>query len=304
MNKNSCDVGIAITTYLRKDMVCNLVDRIQALTRSDYKIVVCDDGSSDGTVEELRKKGITVLGGKNKGIAWNKNRGLFYFSNIFRAKTVILLDDDVWPEVAGWEQEWVLAASRVGHINYIPPSYERYSPRRPMTAMNLGVGAVVGGMAMAQTTEALACVGYMDTRFGRYGHEHSDFSIRFLRAGFGGVRCPVEDGIHNRFYLLDSGIKLLDAVSSASHEDLENNGKLLNELQKEPIYRAPWYNDEEMREFLAEFGPGFSEMNDPPFKGKTFDINSYYQKHEDVYLSGYDAFSHYIENGIRENREL
>ncbi|MBS1077466.1 glycosyltransferase [Gluconobacter kondonii] len=77
MNKNSCDVGIAIKTYLRKDMVCNLVDRIQALTRSDYKIVVCDDGSSDGTVEELRKKGITVLGGKNKSIARNKNRVLF-----------------------------------------------------------------------------------------------------------------------------------------------------------------------------------------------------------------------------------
>ncbi|GBQ89722.1 glycosyltransferase family 2 protein [Gluconobacter albidus] len=56
MNKNSCDVGIAITTYLRKDMVCKLVDRIRELTRSDYKIVVCDDGSLDGTKEELQKK--------------------------------------------------------------------------------------------------------------------------------------------------------------------------------------------------------------------------------------------------------
>ncbi|GBQ89718.1 hypothetical protein [Gluconobacter albidus] len=197
-----------------------------------------------------------------------------------------------------------MAASRIGHVNYIPPSYERYSPNRPMTATNLGIGAVVGGMILAQTIEALACVGYMDTRFGRYGHEHSDFSIRFLRAGFGGVRCPVENDIHNRFYLLDSGIRLLDAVSSSSHEDLENNAKLLIELQKEPIYRTPWCNEEEMREFLSEFGSGFSEMNDPPFKEKTFDINSYYQKNQDVYLSGCDAFSHYIENGIRENRDL
>ncbi|OUI81769.1 hypothetical protein HK22_02640 [Gluconobacter sp. DsW_056] len=304
MSENSCELGIAITTYSRKDMVCNLVERIRALTCGDYKIVVCDDGSSDGTVEELRKKGVTVLGGKNKGIAWNKNRGLFYFSNICRAKTVILLDDDVWPEIAGWEQEWILAASRVGHVNYIPSSYTRYSPDRPMTATNLGVGPTVGGMVLAQTIEALACVGYMDTRFGRYGHEHSDFSIRFLRAGFGGVRCRVGDELHNRFYLLDSGIKLLDAISSSSHDDLENNARLLNELQKEPVYRTPWCNEEEMVEFRAEFGSGFSEMNDPPFKEKTFDIDSYYKKHEDVYLSGWDAFAHYVENGIKESRDL
>lgn len=304
MIKKYCDLGIAITTYSRKEMVCNLLKRIRALTTGDYEVVVCDDGSSDGTVEELQKMGVKVLGGKNKGIAWNKNRGLFYFQNICRAKSVILLDDDVWPEVAGWEQEWILAASRVGHINYVPASYERYSSIRPMTALDLGVGPSVGGMILAQTTDALACVGYMDTRFGRYGHEHSDFSIRFLRAGFGGLRCRVGDEMHNRFYLLDSGVKILDAVSFSSTEDLEANAKLLNELQKEPIYRSPWSNEDEMKEFLAEFGKGFSEMNNPPFSGKNFDINNYFEKHPDVYNSGWDAFAHYVENGIKEGREL
>lgn len=304
MSENFCDIGIAITTFSRKEMICNLIERIKALTTGNYELVVCDDGSSDGTVEELKRRGVKVLGGKNKGIAWNKNRGLFYFNNICRAKTVILLDDDVWPEIAGWEQEWVLAASRVGHINYIPSSYERYSPTRPMTALNLGVGPTVGGMVLAQTTDALACVGYMDTRFGRYGHEHSDFSIRFLRAGFGGIRCQVGNEIHNRFYLLDSGIKLLDAVSSASTEDLDRNARLLNELQKERIYRTPWSNDEEMKEFLSEFGKGFSEMNDSPFEGKVFNIDKYFNKYPDVFNSGWDAFAHYIENGIIEGREF
>lgn len=304
MIPKACEIGIAITTYNRKEMVCALIERIRQITKENYFLVVCDDGSTDGTIEALKQLGVTVIGGINKGIAWNKNRGLFFFSNICKAESIILMDDDVFPNMFGWAQEWAYGSYRVGHVNYVPHFYDRSSPRRPMTAMNLGVGHMIGGMLLAQNAKALASVGYMDTRFGRYGHEHTDFSLRFLRAGFGGVRVLWNGEMHNRFYLMDSGIELKEAKSSGQEADLERNANLLAALQKEPIYRSAWNNEEEKRDFLQEFGTGFFEMEAPPLAGTVFNADSYLSLNPDISQSGWDSFAHYIEHGLQENRKF
>ncbi|KAA0678260.1 glycosyltransferase family 2 protein [Roseomonas genomospecies 6] len=301
-NEETCEIGIAITTYNRKSFILKLVERIRCLTKSKYKVVICDDGSSDGTVEALKEKGEIVLGGKNKGIAWNKNRGLFYFQNICKAETIILLDDDVLPEVAGWDYEWHLACEKVGHVNFIPPHFHRLTKNRKMTATDLGIGPMVGGMAIGQSAKALANVGYMDNRFGRYGHEHADFSFRFLRAGFGGVMYNDGGNDHRYFYLIDGGITIKESESFGTQEDLNRNNELLWELEKDYIYRLPWRNDEEMHEFLGEFGERFTGMACPPLPYR-FVSKNYLDSNPDIAAAGVDSLDHYVNFGIREGRK-
>ncbi len=284
-------------------MIIEQIEAIGLLTKSDYKLVICDDGSSDNTVSELKKRSITVLGGRNKGIAWNKNRGLFYLTNIVRSKTIILMDDDVIPTKSCWDLDWIYACDRVGHINFIPPHYNSLTKSREKTPEKLGIGGMIGGMIMAQSADALASVGYMDTRFGRYGHEHSDFSFRFLRSGFGGFYY-INDGIKKSyFYLIDGGVNLRKSESHGNKDDLERNAKLLAKLAGESIYRAPWQTDGERMDFLSEFGDRFVRARRPMLP-TTFIAEEYKALHPDVGRSTFDPLLHYIRCGEEEGRKL
>lgn len=300
----NCLLGIAITTYNRKDMVLELIKTIERLTRSEYFLLVCDDGSVDGTYELLTDLGVCCIGNKNKGIAWNKNRGLFFFLNVCKADYIILMDDDVIPTLVGWEMEWINAAQKFGHVSYLPPSYPCGTSHSPMTSNNPGIGSIVAGALLAQSAKALSGVGYMDTRFGRYGHEHSDLSIRFVRAGFGGVQSKANGNVYNFFFLMDIGIELLPSETSGTPDEIEKNGYLLDELKNDPVYRSPWNNDQERSEFLSEFGNGFSQMAMPLVPLTLFNSDSYAEKNRDVIDAGWEPFVHYFIAGYREGRPI
>lgn len=300
----SATLGIAVTTYNRRDMLLDTVRAIRAMTTTPYELVVCDDGSSDGTIQALEAEGVAVLGGLNRGIAWNKNRGLFYLSQHHRCDTIILLDDDAQPAIFGWEREWIEACRRFGHVNFIPPHFRKDLVGGRMTASAPGVGPVVGGMAIGQSAAALSCVGYMDVRFGRYGHEHSDFTGRFTRAGFGGFLYEDGDRVWNLYYLIHGGIELVPSQSSGSSDDLERNARLLGELVADPVYRSPWRSDEEMRQFLAEMPRHFGGSEGgllPPFTA--FDGAAYLEKYVDVREADLDPLEHYIRIGHSEGRQ-
>ncbi|NPD67559.1 glycosyltransferase family 2 protein [Lichenicola cladoniae] len=296
-------LGIAVTTYNRCDILLSGLEAIKRLTSIDYELVVCDDGSVDDTVSALTRHNITVVGKTNKGIAWNKNRGLFYLSQHMCCDTIILLDDDAHPVLMGWEQEWIAACDRFGHVNYIPPHYRESLLAGKMTATNPGVGPTVGGMAIGQTAQALSCVGYMDVRFGRYGHEHSDFTGRFARAGFGGFKYQGLTSIEDVYYLIEGGIELVPSESSGTPHDLSQNGALLGQLANDPIYRSPWRTDAEMRDFLSEMPIAFWGAQGgliPP--REAFSASAYLTQYDDVRDANNDALEHYVRAGRSEGR--
>ncbi|MBU6426079.1 MAG: glycosyltransferase family 2 protein, partial [Rhodospirillales bacterium] len=112
-------IGIAITTLNRRELILAQVEKIRASTLAPFDLVVCDDGSTDGTVAALRARGVAVVSGTRRGIAWNKNRGIYYLMNASHCDTILLIDDDMAPMVQGWEQEWIASANIHGHVNYI-----------------------------------------------------------------------------------------------------------------------------------------------------------------------------------------
>ena len=298
-------LGIAVTTYNRRDMVLDQVAAIRRFTSVPFDLVICDDGSTDGTVEALSLIDVTVIGGLNRGIAWNKNRGLFYLSQYRRVDTIVLLDDDAFPYLYGWEQEWIAACRRFGHVNFIPPHYRQSLVGGGMSAARPGIGPTVGGMAIGQTSAALSCIGYMDVRFGRYGHEHSDFTGRFVRAGFGGFRCQRTTEIVNHYYLIEGGIELLESESSGTERDLSENARLLGELANDPVYRAPWRTDEQMQGFLADMPKPFQGAEDGLLPSlKPFPAELYLARHNDVREAEVDPLEHFVRAGYREGRML
>ena len=292
-------LGIALTTYNRRDSLLDLLNRLERFTSVNYSLVIGDDGSTDGTADMLADTRVAVVSGRNKGIAWNKNRGLYHLMNFTAADILILMDDDVLPQVYGWEQEWIAASLAFGHVNYLPLHLREHVLTGACRAADPGISHVVGGQCLGFTREALQHVGYFDPRFGRYGHEHSDMTFRCLRAGFGGVSRV---GMSAYFYIIDSGLALRDIPSNVDLDSLARNARLLGEAGRDPIHRLPWRNDDEMADFLAEFPQVSPERCHGLVRVPNFDGDGYLQRNPDVAATGQDPFAHYVAYGKREGR--
>ncbi len=165
-----------------------------------------------------------LLPALNRGIAWNKNRGLYFLLTYTACDVLLLLDDDVLPSVIGWEQEWLAAARRLGHVNLAHPQLPEAVLGGRCTARSPGLANRISGACIASTRRALAEIGFMDTRFRGYGHEHVEYTLRFLRAGYGGALWRRGEGeLSAYYYVIASGIALRDlpSVSDYQHEPAE-----------------------------------------------------------------------------------
>ncbi|MDG6094385.1 glycosyltransferase [Acetobacter sp. AN02] len=299
-------VGIAITTWNRKETVLRQLELLREMTVCDAEIVVCDDGSSDGTAEAVRAAGYTVLGGVNRGIAWNKNRGLYYLFACRGVDMALLMDDDVVPRMFGWEQEWIEAGRRYGHANFVP---DYFGPEIVIaggcTAADIGVSTFLSGACMVVTREAFSLVGYMDPRFGRYGHEHTDYTLRLIRAGYGGFDWTDGDGRRSFvFFVLRGGVHLTDLPTSGTPEDIEANGRILEHVRDDPVARWPWVTEAMRAEFLEEFRAyDVRVVPEAERAGRQFDVAYYLAANPDIREAGVHPLGHYLRYGLAEGRK-
>jgi glycosyltransferase involved in cell wall biosynthesis len=93
------EVSVIIPTYNRRAMVREAIDTVLAQTVASYELIVVDDGSADGTAEDLARLGAERAGivhierTANRGPAAARNRGVA----MARAPLVAFLDsDDLW----------------------------------------------------------------------------------------------------------------------------------------------------------------------------------------------------------------
>ena len=243
-------LGIGIPTYNRSDLIAETVERVKALTQFDPIIFVANDGSKDNTSDILETiEGIHVLNAENKGIAWNKNRLLFHLHEIEKCDIVLLLEDDTQPVTQGWNVDWILACLSFGHVNFSPPWFPH---------ANIGNGSwhapyfsdALTAQCSGFSREALSYVGYIDTRFGRYGHEHVEHTSRMIRMGYGGL--TKEDGASKSFFLLQGGLEIKDSVSNFSQEHVDENAQIFQKIHSECAYRSPWRDDEQIMRLRDE----------------------------------------------------
>nr|WP_294915309.1 glycosyltransferase [uncultured Neokomagataea sp.] len=250
MTHENIKIGIGIITYNRKDVIANTIRHIQKYTETPFSLIVADDGSSDGTIDTLHEMGIKTINGSNRGIAWNKNRVLFYLKEIIKCDIIIVLEDDCFPTSFGWEHNWIDAAQRWGHINLFPKHWDNSHiisglgvPEDPYISKNLT------GQCEAFTQRALNYVGYLDTRFRGYGFEHVEHTHRFIRAGFGGTQAS--DGTFYP-YLIEGDLEVTCLDKAPDWNGITRNSSIFLNLKDEPIYRPCWRNDSELAIFRSE----------------------------------------------------
>lgn len=295
-------IGIAITTFNRIEYLLEQIRLIKQFSLNEYELIVCNDGSSDDTVNILERENINYITGKNKGIAWNKNRGIYYLANYTQADVFILLDDDIFPTMYGWDVEWAKAAQFYGHVTFIVPEWKDKLFYGDCNAKNPGISSLIAGSCIAVSREAFPLVGYMDNRFGRYGHEHTDYSTRYVKSGFGGI-VRQDDSIV--YAVMDSGLKLIPIASTGSPDEAKKNEKILNELNNEPLFRLPWFSQSEQQEFLGDFHSKNHQIHLKEWDIiRDFNQNDYLDNNPDVKAAGINPIQHYLLYGIKENRKI
>jgi glycosyltransferase involved in cell wall biosynthesis len=282
-------------------MLTSLIAALHNRTSCSFDLVVCDDGSTDDTLQHFAADGVKVIGGTNRGIAWNKNRGLFYLREILACDIIILLDDDVLPVRHGWEQEWIEATIRYGHINFPPFGTPIFSGSN--LATDPGLSTKLGGVCLAFSREALSYVGYFDPRFKGYGHEHTDLTLRAIRAGFGGFIYSDSNSSYPCFLSIDGGLVLLSSRSHYDETSVTDNQVVLEKSALQDIYRLPWRNHEEYEIFRSEIEGRNSDQSDEGFLRK-FNPENYLKAHADVASANIDAWTHFKEFGWSEKRQF
>jgi glycosyltransferase involved in cell wall biosynthesis len=242
-----------VITYNRCDVLRDTIALIRALTpHRPTSLVVADDGSTDGTLEMLHQAGVPYVTGRNAGVAWNKNRALFFLAEIARCDVVILLEDDTQPTRFGWEAPWIAGAERFGHVNIALDHFsEHYLYGSGTVADPIG-SRLISAQCAAFSWESLRYAGYFDSRFKGYGHEHVEHSIRMVRCGYGGAEEFIDGDMRIVFKLLRGDLAIRDVPSFGSTEQSERNLALTHQIVVEDPYRAPWRGEAELKPFRDE----------------------------------------------------
>jgi GT2 family glycosyltransferase len=245
-------LGIAVVTYRRPERLQRLIAALTELTGSPHRLVIADDGSQDGSAEWCRAQGHTLVTGANRGVAWNKNRGLFALL-AYGCDPLLLLEDDVYPAQAGWERDWIEGTRRWHHLAYHHPKVAKRTVSGCGTPADPFVNSTATAQCLSVSAEVLGKVGFFDPRFRGWGHEHAEWTTRIKRAGYGFKSITLPDGRRPKAQLyLSGGLASDDAPSFRNDQQALRNRELARSLRGEALYRRPWRCDEERREFLAE----------------------------------------------------
>ena len=111
------ETSVIIPTWNRRDLVVRAIDSVLAQTRAVDEIIVVDDGSSDGTGDELARRygeRILYMRQDNAGVSAARNRGLA----LARGRYLALLDsDDEWlPEKTARQVAFLEARPDIGLV--------------------------------------------------------------------------------------------------------------------------------------------------------------------------------------------
>ena len=246
-------LGIGVTTFNRAAKLESCLARVKQFTAAACQLVVADDGATDRTEAVCAQAAVIRVAGQNMGIAWNKNRALFFLHRILECDVIILIEDDCYPNQADWETDWIRAATKWGHANFGAPWFRDKFLGGTGTVDNPFVCPSLSGQCAAFSDRARSACGYLDSRFKSYGYEHAEHSSRLVRAGFGGEMRMTDRGeLEPHYFLLAADLTVSSDESYRDEASLAANWDTWTRMYGEPIYRQPWRTREEFRQFRDE----------------------------------------------------
>ncbi|QGY29064.1 glycosyltransferase family 2 protein [Pantoea cypripedii] len=198
----SSNIGIAITTHNRHDVVARALEHQLKYLPAGALVVVIDDGSAKPvTVPE----GVTLIRrDTSRGIVASKNASLEALMDA-GCEHLFLWDDDTWPVAGGWEQPYI--DSPEPHLAYqflnfatgqkLNDIAELYRDERHI--------AYTGqrGVMLYYHRSAIEKVGGFDPIYQRGMYEHSDLALRIHNSGLTSWAFADVAGSEKLIYSLD-----------------------------------------------------------------------------------------------------
>jgi glycosyltransferase involved in cell wall biosynthesis len=249
-------LGIGVISCNRPHQLSECLDTVKRYTDAAYELVVADDGSDDETKAVIVERSARMITGQNMGVAWNKNRAIYVLSNIFACDVVLLVEEDTFPIRRGWQENWVNASLRFGHVNLAGHWFRRNFVGGSGTVEDPIISRAFSGQVTGFSREAIANVGYLDSRFRGFGGGHVDHTRRMVRAGYGGF---VKDA-QTLFYLVEGGVVVTQLGGPRKTESAAN-------IQTSKISagefwaRFPYRTQDEFEQFRSEI----KQFSDRPY---------------------------------------
>lgn len=211
----SAEIVVPVFNQLSYTRQC--LDSLRQNTNKRTRIIVIDNGSTDGTAEFLRSRPqISVLSNpQNLGCAAAWNQGV----RAGRAEWVVILNNDVLL-TPGWLDGMLAAAKkngldivspavREGPLNYDIETYGREFVQTMGNALRRGVAH---GICFLTHRSVFGCIGLFDENFRIGQFEDADFFQRARRAGFK-LGTTGQGFIHHFGSVTQDSIRQPDSVS-------------------------------------------------------------------------------------------
>ena len=102
------NIGIGVITYKRPIHLNLLLESINKNTSPDHEVVIFDDAGANFSGNEnnsWKYKRFTTK--RNCGVTINKNRALYYFTELSKKEIIILIEDDCLVTESDWVKIWV-----------------------------------------------------------------------------------------------------------------------------------------------------------------------------------------------------
>lgn len=211
-------VAIAVLNHNGKELLLQCLQCIEAVDYQPLFTVVVDNGSTDGSAEEVRRlyPGIHLVPvGYNAGVSGGRNAGIRYVEGHLQAEYILFLDNDtqIEPDAV---REFVAAADQDARIGLVAPkAFRKKGDSRLLSAGGMGFNPYTGslrdvasgdidrgqydqsrdvqagpGFAFLVRSAVFREIGLFDETFNPYGWEDVDFSLRAGKTGFRIVYAP------------------------------------------------------------------------------------------------------------------
>jgi len=202
----STDMTSQLTSIIMPNMngfphVVHAVESLRHHTPEPVELIVVDNGSTDGSLQWLQQQpDVTIRAmGTNVGAPAARNRGL----ELARGESIVFCDNDViftpkwrsilidhlqqWPDIGmvGPMTDYVIGRQKVHDSVGCEENLDAFAQR--FHALHKGnhfySSRLILFFVMARR-ELIETIGGIDERYGRWGFEDDDLSIRVTRAGF------------------------------------------------------------------------------------------------------------------------
>lgn len=250
--------AIAILTYRRLPALKAMLVGLETNCR-DYPTAIFEDCGQDATGQflstgtrrrrddlmayqhdfSLLRNSVSFVGQRNLGVAGNSNRAIKWFMDETDADHLLLCNDDLYV-LGDFAKFYQTAHNDLGTQFFAFTDFWDSPTHRWVICRSRGYKVKVfprmTGIMMSTSRAMIEKVGYFDTRFGKFGEEHCDWTnrIRFLGGiQLDGMDMPCLDVEPNG----DPVLKHQDCPTSVTGEERKREDAISVERMREAAQR-------------------------------------------------------------------